>query len=53
MNLKFTQAQERLRKDVREFVEAEVKAKTFKVTSKAIVAEASIEFSQKMAKEAG
>ena len=50
MDFKFTDAQEKLRKEVREFVEAEVAAKTFKVTSKAIVAEASIEFSQKMAK---
>ncbi|MFO7964912.1 MAG: acyl-CoA dehydrogenase family protein [Desulfobacterales bacterium] len=50
MNLTFTEAQEKLRQDVRTFVEAEVAAKTFKVTSKAIVAEPNREFSRKMAK---
>lgn len=50
MNFTFTEAQEKLRQEVRAFVEAEVAANSFKVTSKAIVAEASREFSQKMAK---
>lgn len=50
MNFTFTEAQEQLRTEVREFVEAELTAKTFKVTCMGLVPEVNIEFSQKMAK---
>ncbi len=49
MNFEFTESQNEFRKQVREFVEAEVAAETFEVTSKAIVAEVSKSFSGKMA----
>ncbi len=49
MNFEFTESQNKFRRKVREFVEAEVEAGTFEVTSKAIVAEVSQSFSKKMA----
>ncbi len=51
MNFKFTESQNELRRQVREFVEAELAAGTFKVVSKALVAQFSIEFSRKMAEQ--
>jgi alkylation response protein AidB-like acyl-CoA dehydrogenase len=50
MDFEFTEEQNELRRQVREFVEAEVAAGTFEVTSKAIVAEVSKSFSRKMAR---
>ncbi len=49
MDFEFTEEQNELRRQVREFVESEVAAGTFEVTSKAIVAEVSKSFSRKMA----
>ncbi|MBW1836125.1 MAG: acyl-CoA dehydrogenase family protein, partial [Deltaproteobacteria bacterium] len=51
MNFKFTESQNELRRQAREFVEAELAAGTFKVVSKALVAQSSIEFSRKMAEQ--
>ena len=49
MTFTFTKEQEAFRQEVREFVEAELKAGTFVVSSKALVGGISQEFSRKMA----
>ena len=50
MNLQFTEPQKELSRQVREFVETELAAGSFEVTSKSIVPEISLSFSQKMAR---
>ena len=51
MDLSFTKEQEAFRQEVRDFVNTELKAGTFTVNSKGLVAEASREFSLKMAEK--
>jgi alkylation response protein AidB-like acyl-CoA dehydrogenase len=51
MDLSFTKEQEAFRQEVRDFVQAELEAGTFAISSTALVAEASREFSLKMAKK--
>jgi len=49
MRFKFTQEQEAFRQEVNRFVNAELKAGTFEIQSKSLVAGQDIEFSRKMA----
>lgn len=45
MDFTFTEAQKKLQQAAREFVEEEIAAKAFKITSKSLVAEADRELS--------
>jgi alkylation response protein AidB-like acyl-CoA dehydrogenase len=49
MRFQFTAEQEKLRQQVRAFLEAELEARTFRITGRELVGPSSIEFSQKMA----
>ncbi len=51
MDLSFTKEQEEFRREVRDFVKTELEAGTFAISSKGLVADASREFSLKMAEK--